>query len=237
MLSEDVAPVETGPDGFSYIRTKGGNRVLLAEDEAGRTFLVDQDANLYYDSGIEEVGWYIVAGRDGEVTNLFFDEQNGGKLSRRVVGNIRDLRQVDAEALAGFKLDDLDREEYLAGTDDATDVGTIVGFANGEDGNNNNGGGDGEEGDEEFQLPPNAPLTVGKDGALKGPPVLEEGVLTLKQKKEGSKLKLREGDRLDELVSLFDSAVESGAVGAAVGNPVAEGGNGVVALPAEVMEK
>lgn len=236
VLSEDVVPVETGADdGFSYIRTKGGNKVLIAEDEAGRTFLVDQDANLYYDSGIEEVGWYIVAGRDGEVTNLFYDEQNGGKLSRRVVGNIRDLRQVDAEALAGFKLDDLDRKEYLAGTDDATGVGTIVGFGNGE--NDQISGDDGDEA--EFELPPNAPLTVGSDGAIKGPPVLEEGVLTLKQKNEGAKkLKVRKGDRLDELVSLFDSAVESGAVGAAVGSPLAErGAVGLPGMPSEILER
>ena len=238
-LLSDVAPVETGADGFSYIRTQGGNRVLIAEDEAGRTFLVDQDANLYYDSGIEEVGWYIVAGGDGEVTNLFHDEQNGGKLSRRVVGNIRDLRQVDAEALAGFKLDGLDREEYLAGTDDATDVGTIVGFASGEDGGGDRGGGGGGDDDAEFELPPNAPLAVGTDGALKGPPVLEEGVLTLEQKKAGAKLRPRDGDRLDELVSLFDAAVESGAVGAAVGNPLAERGPGALlpGMPAEVLER
>ena len=151
-LLSDVPNIRQGEDGFEYVRTAGGNKVLIAEDEAGRTFLVDQDANLYYDSGIEEVGWYIVGGRDGEVTNLFHDEQNGGKLSRRVVGNIRDLRQVSAEALAGFKLDGLEREEYLAGTDGATDLGTIVGFASGE--SEEDAAAAAGDDEEEFQLPP-----------------------------------------------------------------------------------
>jgi len=230
-LVSDVPQMLIGAeDGFSYIKTDGGNKVLIAEDEAGRTFLVDQDGNLYYDSGIEEVGWYIVAASDGQVTNLFYDELNDGKLSRRVVGNIKDLRQVDAEALAGFKLDDLDKEEFMAGTDDATEMGTIVGFAGKE-------GQEGDDGDFDSQLPPNAPLSRGRDGALKGPAVLEEGELDLKQKKQGAKLKMREGDRLDQLVSLFNSAVESGAVGAAVGNPLAEGYGVPPGFPAEVLEK
>ena len=44
---------------------------------------------------------------------------------------------------------------------------------------------------------------------------------------------------LDELVSLFDAAVESGAVGAAVGNPLAERGPGALlpGMPAEVLER
>lgn len=229
-MLNDLPNIQTGDDGFSYVRTAGGNKVLIAEDEAGRTFLVDQDANLYYDSGIEEVGWYIVGGKDGEVTNLFYDEQNDGKLTRRVVGNIGDLKQVSAEALAGFKLDGLDKEEYLAGTDGATEIGMIVGFANGESEEET-----AASGDAEFDLPPNAPVSVGKDGALRGPPSLEEGVLTLKQKKENAKFKPREGDRLDQLVQLFDSAVESGAMGAAVGNPLAEG-SGMPRFPAEVLE-
>lgn len=192
--------------------------------------MVDQDANLYYDSGIEEVGWYIVGGKDGEVTNLFYDEQNDGQLTRRVVGNIKDLKQVNAQALAGIRLDEVDQDEFLRGTDDATEANTIVGFASGA----NRGAEDADkDDDDDLRLPPNAPLTVAKDGSLKGPPVLDEGVLTLKAKKEGAGFKPRKGDRLDELVAMFDAAVESGAVGVPVGNPLAEGFS-VPGIPSEV---
>ena len=46
--------------GISYVTTKAGNQVAVAEDPNGRTFFIDKAGNLYYDTGDSKVGAYMV---------------------------------------------------------------------------------------------------------------------------------------------------------------------------------
>lgn len=47
--------------GISYVTTKAGNRVAVAEDPSGRTFFIDQAGTLYYDTGDTSIGAYVVS--------------------------------------------------------------------------------------------------------------------------------------------------------------------------------
>lgn len=49
------------PDGYQYVLTKQGNKVLVGEDPDGRVYMVDQAGNFYYDSGDPDVGVYVVS--------------------------------------------------------------------------------------------------------------------------------------------------------------------------------
>ena len=40
---------------------KNGARFKIALDEKGRPFIIAPDGNLYYDSGVDEVGFYRVS--------------------------------------------------------------------------------------------------------------------------------------------------------------------------------
>ena len=165
------APVlRSGLDGYEYVTTSGGATVLFAQDEAGRTFLVDGAGDLYYDSGDGAVGWYIVDPR-GTVFNLYYEN---GAPARRRVGTMDDLRTVDAAALAGIPVEELRAAGVAAG-------GRITGFLS----------------DDGIPLPPNAPLGTSPDGTPVGPPVLEEDVILVEKKALSGGG--RKGDALDAL--------------------------------------
>ena len=46
---------------FDYITTENGNRVAIALDENGNTFMLDGAGNMYYDTGDARFGIYIVS--------------------------------------------------------------------------------------------------------------------------------------------------------------------------------
>lgn len=46
------------------ITSKDGSQFMAGEDSRGRVFMYDKNGNLYYDSGIREVGWYVVSALD-----------------------------------------------------------------------------------------------------------------------------------------------------------------------------
>jgi hypothetical protein len=52
--------VQGRPAQALVVKTKGGNMLQVSRDEAGRLYFVDMKGNLYYDSGIKEVGFYFV---------------------------------------------------------------------------------------------------------------------------------------------------------------------------------
>lgn len=43
------------------VTSKDGNQFMVGEDSKGRMYMYDAGGNLYYDSGLEEVGWYVVS--------------------------------------------------------------------------------------------------------------------------------------------------------------------------------
>ena len=54
------ATMRYGTDGLEYVRTAGGNDVLVGQDGSGRFFFVDAAGDLFYDSGDTATGFYIV---------------------------------------------------------------------------------------------------------------------------------------------------------------------------------
>lgn len=46
---------------MTYVTTKAGNQVAVAEDSRGRTFFIDKAGNLYYDTGDVNIGAYLVS--------------------------------------------------------------------------------------------------------------------------------------------------------------------------------
>lgn len=46
--------------GRPYLRTKGGAKVSLLQDQLGNIFMVDPAGNLYYDTGDKRLGVYLV---------------------------------------------------------------------------------------------------------------------------------------------------------------------------------
>lgn len=137
--------------GVTYVTTKAGNQVAVAEDSRGRTFFIDKAGNLYYDTGDVNIGAYLVDIK-GSVYNLWVDKQD--QPQRKYVGELSELQTMDIRSLAGIPVRELQRE--FGGRFD----GQYTFFKS----------------DEDFMLPPNAPvLTDEKDGSVEGPPILEEG--------------------------------------------------------------
>ena len=52
--------VSTGRGGVSYVKTAGGNTVGVRMDQQGRLYMFDRAGNLYYDTGDQRLGFYIV---------------------------------------------------------------------------------------------------------------------------------------------------------------------------------
>ena len=48
-------------DGVAWTMTKGGHAVAVSFDEDGRYFFVDSAGDLFYDTGDEDVGFYVVS--------------------------------------------------------------------------------------------------------------------------------------------------------------------------------
>ena len=50
-------------NGHPYFRTKGGAQVSIMEDELGNIFMKDPGGNIYYDTGDQKLGVYLVRSR------------------------------------------------------------------------------------------------------------------------------------------------------------------------------
>lgn len=62
------APLPDGrPGKMHLVKTKGGNVLQVSHDERGRLFFTDMQGNLFYDSGIKEVGFYFVSRPPGNL--------------------------------------------------------------------------------------------------------------------------------------------------------------------------
>ncbi|KAK9800854.1 hypothetical protein WJX73_000228 [Symbiochloris irregularis] len=142
--------------GISYVTTKAGNQVAVAEDPSGRTFFIDQAGNLYYDTGDKDIGAYVVD-KDQHVFNVWIDKQE--QPQRKYVGDLSDMRTMDVRSLAGIPVRELQRESR--GRFD----GKFTVF----------------DSDRKARpLPPNAPVLKDEDGTVEGPPMLEEGLIQTK---------------------------------------------------------
>lgn len=45
----------------TLITGRDGSKFIAGEDKMGRMYMYDSQGNLYYDSGVEGVGWYAVS--------------------------------------------------------------------------------------------------------------------------------------------------------------------------------
>ncbi|CAD7704302.1 unnamed protein product, partial [Ostreobium quekettii] len=82
------------------IKGKNGTTYLASQDSKGRMYMVDQAGNLYYDSGLPQIGWYIVDPK-GKVYNLY--ETSGG-VESKYVGNISDIKKYDVNGILGMDI-------------------------------------------------------------------------------------------------------------------------------------
>lgn len=63
-------------NGLQYVTTKGGNKVVIGEDNEGRVYFVDGAGNFYYDTGNSQLGFYVVSCHSSS-------QKNGGKSNLR----------------------------------------------------------------------------------------------------------------------------------------------------------
>eukprot|EP00884_Botryococcus_braunii_P007470 jgi/Botrbrau1/16724/Bobra.0276s0004.1 len=147
------------PDGrpakVYVVKTKGGNLLRVSQDEKGRLFFVDMQGNLYYDSGIKEIGFYFV-GRDNEVFN--FGIGPSGESVRTYVGNMADLVTARVDDVGGIPVTELS-QAFRQGKGKAVDLTMFY------------------DPSVNYELPENAPVFKRKDGSLQGPPELDEGAM------------------------------------------------------------
>ena len=103
---------------IKYVMGKNKMLYRVAQDEKGRTFMVDANGVLFYDSGIKKVGWYAVSPitppsatpialliqvePGGEITNFYAD---GGKVRYKALGNISNLRVFKINEFMGLEID------------------------------------------------------------------------------------------------------------------------------------
>ncbi len=52
--------VYTDKYGVHYMVTQGGNQVAVSVDNQGRAYFIDQAGDLYYDTGDQRIGFYVV---------------------------------------------------------------------------------------------------------------------------------------------------------------------------------
>ena len=60
MAAGQMPEVYRDQNGRPYLRTRGGAKVQVLQDQAGNLFMVDPAGNLYYDSGDKRIGMYLV---------------------------------------------------------------------------------------------------------------------------------------------------------------------------------
>jgi hypothetical protein len=157
VVRRDDPSVVTTKEGVTVATTPSGNPVAVYTDDNGNIFLIDPNGNLYYDTGDPQLGFYFVD-QQGTMLNIFVDGE--GQPQYVPVGNISDLGSVDAAALGGVPIGDLEKAHEKQ-------VKRLWVFPS-EDG---------------VALPDNAPAVVAKDGTVQPPPVLEEGALLLQEQK------------------------------------------------------
>jgi len=70
-----------------YVTTKGGNKVAVYKDSAGRVWMVDKAGDVFLDTGDPDVGVFAIDA-SGNMINYWED---GGETKSKVVGNVEDL--------------------------------------------------------------------------------------------------------------------------------------------------
>lgn len=141
--------------GIDMVTTAAGNKLATFTDEAGNFFMVDRTGALWYDTGDPALGFYMVDNK-GNMLNIFVD--GAGNPQYVPVGNIKDLQSVEPKAIGGIDVKNLGK---------AFDKRRQLLVFPSEDG---------------VEMPANAPATVGKDGTVQPPSLLEEGTLLLEEK-------------------------------------------------------
>jgi hypothetical protein len=144
--------------GVALLKTKRGNVVAAAQDEAGRLFLFDKAGNVYYDTEDPRVGMYIVD-TSGEMFNEYVDLETGD-VRQVYVGNLADLTSIPVAEVGGVPVAELQRSvRGFRG-------GRVVGFQKLPQGD--------APGWEDL-MPPNAPASAPRGGGrVAPPPMLEE---------------------------------------------------------------
>ncbi|KAK9842037.1 hypothetical protein WJX81_005422 [Elliptochloris bilobata] len=146
--------------GVHYMVTRGGNKVAVTVDKQGRAYFVDKAGDLYYDSGNQKIGFYVVDTQD-QIFNVYLGSD--GEPRRVKVGDLRDLGTVRVTDLGGIPVSNLQsasrarRRSAITAFPDP-DAGGVV-------------------------LPPNTPFTQGPDGKVAPPRMLEEGGVVLQEKR------------------------------------------------------
>ena len=60
VLAGQMPQIYRDENGVTYTKTKGGNIVQVGQDPQGRVYFIDPDGNFYYDTGIPDLGFYMV---------------------------------------------------------------------------------------------------------------------------------------------------------------------------------
>lgn len=156
-------------NGVALLKTKGGNVVAAAQDEAGRLFIFDKAGNIYYDTEDPSIGLYIVDVR-GDTFNEYMDAQ--GDVQRVFVGNLKDIQSVKVTEIGGISVNEL--RSSIKGFKG----GRVIGFPKVADGNGLSW---------DTVMPPNAPLRRSRNGELlSAPPMLEDMEIELEPTGKGN---------------------------------------------------
>lgn len=168
-IQGQLPTVYRDPYGIHYVKTAGGRPLAVGQDGLGNVFMYDEAGNLYYDMSDPRLGWYIVR-PNGDIINAFQGENED--VQRVLLGNIKDMRAVNAERLGGVPIErlqaGLEQQKRIAGAPDSNRQfrRKVMGFSD----------------NRAVPLPPNAPAQITKDGKVLPPPVLEEGRIDLERK-------------------------------------------------------
>jgi len=147
------------------------NKIAVGTDrQTGNIMMVDPAGNLYYDTGEQKLGFYMVSNK-GDLFNMYTD--TSGEQQSVLLGNVADLRTVKVKEVGGIPIEKLQAHyEHQRNQNGKRDTGmpsSIVGFPD----------------DRQIELPPNA-VKVYENGKNKleidVPPVLDEGAIDLEEK-------------------------------------------------------
>lgn len=83
------------------VKGKNGADFLASQDSRGRIYMVDPYGNLYYDTGMSQIGWYMVE-PGGEMYNLY--QTTEGKVEKTHVGNISEIKKFQMNGWQGVDI-------------------------------------------------------------------------------------------------------------------------------------